>query len=168
MGRVRGLGHRRRSRFSGCGCGYDWTSAGIDVLVDTPIHRRDGNAVARFSGLGDQGFDLTQAHGLTAELRDANQGASSITQQLARNAYDLKNRAKARNEGSFGRKFVEIALARRITGRYSKGQVLEFYLNRVYFGSGFYGIRAASLGYFGKGPADLATRGAASTAALHT
>ena len=46
---------------------------------------------------------------------DANQGASSITQQLARNAYDLKNRAKARNEGSFGRKFVEIALARRIT-----------------------------------------------------
>ena len=69
MGRVRGLGHRRRSRFSGCGCGYDWTSAGIDVLVGTPIHRRDGNAVARFGGLGDQGFDLTQAHGLTAELR---------------------------------------------------------------------------------------------------
>ena len=85
---------------------------------------------------------------------DANQGASSITQQLARNAYDLKNRAKARNEGSFGRKFVEIALARRITERYSKDQVLEFYLNRVYFGSGFYGIRAASLGYFGKEPAD--------------
>ena len=76
---------------------------------------------------------------------DANQGASSITQQLARNAYDLKNRAKARNEGSFGRKFVEIALARRITERYSKDQVLEFYLNRVYFGSGFYGIRAGRL-----------------------
>lgn len=97
---------------------------------------------------------------------DANQGASSITQQLARNAYDLKNRAKARNEGSFGRKFVEIALARRITERYSKDQVLEFYLNRVYFGSGFYGIRAASLGYFGKEPADLTTREAASIAAL--
>ena len=84
----------------------------------------------------------------------------------ARNAYDLKNRAKARNEGSFGRKFVEIALARRITERYSKDQVLEFYLNRVYFGSGFYGIRAASLGYFGKEPADLTTREAASIAAL--
>ena len=97
---------------------------------------------------------------------DANQGASSITQQLARNAYDLKNRAKARNEGSFGRKFVEIALARRITERYSNDQVLEFYLNRVYFGSGFYGIRAASLGYFGKEPADLTTREAASIAAL--
>lgn len=97
---------------------------------------------------------------------EANQGASSITQQLARNAYDLKNRAKARNESSFGRKFVEIALARRITERYSKDQVLEFYMNRVYFGSGFYGIRAASLGYFGKEPADLTTREAASIAAL--
>lgn len=97
---------------------------------------------------------------------EANQGASSITQQLARNAYDLQNRAKARNEGSFGRKFVEIALARRITERYSKDQVLEFYLNRVYFGSGFYGIRAAALGYFGKEPADLTTREAASIAAL--
>lgn len=97
---------------------------------------------------------------------EANQGASSITQQLARNAYDLKTRAKARNEGSFGRKFVEIALARRITERYSKDQVLEFYLNRVYFGSGFYGIRAASLGYFGKEPIDLTTREAASIAAL--
>ena len=97
---------------------------------------------------------------------EANQGASSITQQLARNAYDLKNRAKARNEGSFGRKFVEIALARRITERYSKEQVLEFYINRVYFGSGFYGIRSASLGYFGKEPADLTTREAASIAAL--
>ncbi len=94
------------------------------------------------------------------------QGASSITQQLARNAYDLKARAKARNESSFGRKCVEIALARRITERYSKDQVLEFYLNRVYFGSGFYGIRAASLGYFGKEPADLTTREAASIAAL--
>ncbi len=97
---------------------------------------------------------------------EANQGASSITQQLARNAYDLKARAKARNESSFGRKLVEIALARRITERYSKDQVLEFYLNRVYFGSGFYGIRAASLGYFGKEPADLTTREAASIAAL--
>lgn len=97
---------------------------------------------------------------------EANQGASSITQQLARNAYGLKKRAQARNEGSFGRKFVEIALSRRITERYSKDQVLEFYLNRVYFGSGFYGIRAASLGYFGKEPADLTTREAASIAAL--
>lgn len=44
--------------------------------------------------------------------------------------------------------------------------MLEFYLNRVYFGSGFYGIRAASLGYFGKEPADLTTREAASIAAL--
>ncbi len=97
---------------------------------------------------------------------EANQGASSITQQLARNAYDLKKRAKAHGESSMGRKLVEIALARRITQRYSKDQVIEFYLNRVYLGSGFHGIRAASLGYFGKEPAELTTREAASIAAL--
>jgi membrane carboxypeptidase/penicillin-binding protein len=44
----------------------------------------------------------------------------------------------------------------RIEKRYSKPEILEFYLNRIYFGSGFYGIRSASLGYFGKEPRDLA------------
>ena len=116
------------------------------------------------------GYDLLGIVRAAKELMTnqgvANQGASSITQQLARNAYNLKERAMKRNEGSFGRKFVEIALAIRITKRYSKDQVLEFYLNRVYFGSGFYGIRAASLGYFGKEPIDLTTREAASIAAL--
>jgi penicillin-binding protein 1A len=105
-------------------------------------------------------YELVQAHG------DVNQGASTITQQLARNAYDLKGRARDRGEGSFGRKIVELFLAKRITDRYSKDQVLEFYLNRVYLGRGYYGIRAASLGYFGKEPADLTTREAASIAAL--
>jgi len=53
------------------------------------------------------------------------------------------------------RKAVEAYLAQRIEGRYSKFEILEFYLNRVPFGSGFYGIRSASLGYFGKEPRDL-------------
>jgi len=96
----------------------------------------------------------------------ANQGASSITQQLARNAYDLKKRSEERGMGGFGRKIVEIFLALRIEERYSKDQILEFYLNRVYFGSGNYGIRAASLGYFGKEPLELTTRESASIAGL--
>lgn len=116
------------------------------------------------------GYDLYGMLRASKELfharGEANQGASTITQQLARNAYNLKEHAKARGEGSFGRKFVEIFLAQRITERYSKDQVLEFYLNRIYFGSGCYGIRAASLGYFGKEPIDLTTREAASIAAL--
>ena len=50
-------------------------------------------------------------------------------------------------------------LAMRIEKRYTKAEILEFYLNRIYFGSGFYGIRSASLGYFGKEPMDLTGRG---------
>jgi membrane peptidoglycan carboxypeptidase len=83
------------------------------------------------------------------------QGASTITQQLARNAYPLQQDTEARGESSMERKMVEAFLARRIEKRYSKKQILDFYLNRIYFGSGFYGIRSASLGYFGKEPMDL-------------
>lgn len=111
-------------------------------------------------GMSRAALELLRANG------DVNQGASTITQQLARNAYDLKSRALARGENGFGRKIVEIFLAKRITERYSKDQVLEFYLNRVYLGSGYYGIRSASLGYFGKEPSELTTREAASIAAL--
>lgn len=83
------------------------------------------------------------------------QGASTLTQQLARNAFHLKEEADKRGEGGLERKAVEAFLAQRIEKRYSKFEILEFYLNRVPFGSGFYGIRSASLGYFGKEPRDL-------------
>ncbi|MFD2256139.1 transglycosylase domain-containing protein [Luteolibacter algae] len=83
------------------------------------------------------------------------QGASTITQQLARNAYPLKQEALKRGEGGVQRKMVEAFLAQRIEKRYTKNQILGFYLNRIYFGSGFYGLRSASLGYFGKEPRDL-------------
>ena len=83
------------------------------------------------------------------------QGASTITQQLARNAYDLNGERKKYGETDKQRKIVEMFLARRIEKRYTKQQILGFYLNRIYFGSGYYGIRSASLGYFGKEPADL-------------
>lgn len=97
---------------------------------------------------------------------EANQGASTITQQLARGAYDLEQRTRARGGSRYERKIVEIFLAMRIEEKYDKQQIMEFYLNRIYFGKGFYGIRAASLGYYGKEPADLTVREAASLAAL--
>ena len=83
------------------------------------------------------------------------QGASTITQQLARNAFHLKERADEEGWSGLERKAVEAYLAQRIELEYSKSQILEFYLNRVPFGSGFYGIRSASLGYFGKEPSEL-------------
>ncbi|MEI8037177.1 MAG: transglycosylase domain-containing protein [Verrucomicrobiota bacterium] len=94
------------------------------------------------------------------------QGASTITQQLARNAYNLKEEAKQRKESTIQRKLVEAFLAIRIEKRYSKSEILEFYLNRIYFGSGFYGIRSAALGYFGKEPLDLTTEECASMVTL--
>ncbi len=86
---------------------------------------------------------------------EAVSGASTITQQLARGAYSLEAERRKREESGIERKLVEAFLAIRIEKRYSKQQILEFYLNRIYFGSGYYGIRSASLGYFGKEPADL-------------
>ena len=95
-----------------------------------------------------------------------NQGASTITQQLARNAYNLKQEAVLRSESTIQRKLVEAFLARRIEDRYSKREILNFYLNRIYFGSGFYGIRSAALGYYGKEPMDLTTGECASLVTL--
>ena len=98
--------------------------------------------------------------------KGGSQGASTITQQLARNAYNLKQEAVLRKETTIQRKLVEAFLARRIEDRYSKRQILDFYLNRIYFGSGFYGIRSAALGYFGKEPLELTVGECASLVTL--
>lgn len=98
---------------------------------------------------------VARAVWLNYQAGETTQGASTITQQLARNAYDLEADRKKRGETGMERKMVEAFLAQRIEKRYEKSQILEFYLNRIYFGSGYYGIRSASLGYFGKEPKDL-------------
>lgn len=77
------------------------------------------------------------------------QGASTITMQLARNSFD------GLNEKTFNRKLTEIMLARRIEGEKSKDEILELYVNRIFFGGGIYGIERAAKAYFGKPAADL-------------
>src|SRR3954454_8101999 len=72
------------------------------------------------------------------------QGGSTITQQLARNIFLTNTR-------TFGRKLKEIVLALALERKFSKDQILELYLNRVYFGGGAYGIDAASRRFFGHG-----------------
>lgn len=71
------------------------------------------------------------------------QGASTITQQLARNSFPLGGK-------NLWRKMVEAALAYRIETELDKEEILEAYMNRIFFGSGFYGVEAASRAYFGK------------------
>lgn len=69
------------------------------------------------------------------------QGASTITQQLARGTF-------LSYEVSWSRKIKEIFVAMELEKKYSKYQILEFYLNNIYFANGYYGIEAASRGYF--------------------
>lgn len=91
--------------------------------------------------------------------KSISQGASTITQQLARQTFELKDR-------TLSRKFTEIFLAQRIERHFaSKQRILELYVNRIYFGSGYYGIAAASEGYFGKGPEHITVVEAATLAA---
>jgi membrane peptidoglycan carboxypeptidase len=87
------------------------------------------------------------------------QGASTITQQLARNVFDLKDR-------TYDRKILEVFLAMRIERHVPKKKIMELYLNRVYLGGGLYGAEAASKGYFGKPAKDLTVGEAAMLAAL--
>jgi 1A family penicillin-binding protein len=76
------------------------------------------------------------------------QGASTVTQQVARNSFELRER-------TYKRKILEMYLAERIEKNFSKNEIMELYLNRVYFGSGFYGVEAAARGYFGRSAKDL-------------
>ena len=76
------------------------------------------------------------------------QGASTITQQLARNSFSLK-------EKTFRRKLLEVFLARRIEEQFDKQKIMELYLNRIYFGGGLYGAEAAARGYFGKSAREM-------------
>src|SRR6266700_3746241 len=87
------------------------------------------------------------------------QGASTITQQVAKNFL-------LTNEVSFTRKIKEALLAMRLERAYSKDKILELYLNEIYLGLGAYGIAAASLVYFDKSVNDLTVAEAAYLAAL--
>src|SRR5207244_2427467 len=87
------------------------------------------------------------------------QGASTITQQVAKNFL-------LTNEVSFARKIKEALLAMRIERAYSKDRILELYLNEIYLGLGAYGIAAASLVYFDKPVNELTVAEAAYLAAL--
>jgi len=89
-------------------------------------------------------------------LREANAasstGGSSITQQLVKNVYIP---AEERYERSYKRKLKETIYAIELTDRYSKNQILEWYLNQISYGGLYNGVEAAAQGYFGKSAKDL-------------
>ena len=89
----------------------------------------------------------------------AAEGASTITQQLARVSFLTRDK-------TLRRKVREAILAQRIEKLYSKDEILEIYLNKVYFGDGLYGAEAAARGYFGKPASDLTVAQAAMLAGI--
>jgi penicillin-binding protein 1A len=93
------------------------------------------------------------------ETGSFSQGGSTITQQLARNIFLTNSR-------TFGRKIKEAIVALALELKFSKNQILELYLNRVYFGGGAYGIDAASTRFFGHGAERLSLGEAAIIAGL--
>lgn len=91
--------------------------------------------------------------------RDFIEGASTITQQLAKTLFLTR-------EKSLDRKLKEAFLAFQLERRYTKQEILELYLNQIYFGSGAYGVESASRIYFGKGVSELSLAEAALIAGL--
>ena len=97
------------------------------------------------------GLDVIRVFGaLYADLKAGRlaQGASTITQQLARNLFLTR-------EKTLARKLRELFLSFQVEQRYSKDEILEFYLNQIYLGAGAFGVGAAAQTYFGKSPGEL-------------
>lgn len=83
------------------------------------------------------------------QAKDFNEGGSTITQQVAKNLYFIGE------DDVVSRKVAEIFVAIDLEKNYSKNEILEFYINTIYFGEGYYGIKEASTGYYKKEPKDM-------------
>ncbi len=136
--------------------------------AEVPLHELPDYAPKAFVAIEDRRF--YSHHGvdplgiLRAGVRDVlhrggTQGGSTITQQLAKNLFLTQER-------TVSRKLQEVVLALWLEHKFSKAQILELYLNRVYFGSGAYGIEGAAQRYFGKSAKQLTLPEAAMLAGL--
>ena len=98
-----------------------------------------------------KGIDListTKAIFTNIKQKELVTGGSSITQQLAKNMYFSQ-------EKTFSRKFAEIFIVSYLEENLTKDEILELYLNTIYYGNGYYGIGDASYGYFNESPKQL-------------
>src|SRR5687767_704615 len=136
--------------------------------IDVPLERVSPHLVRAVVAIEDQrfydhgGMDIVRVAGAAlSNFREGRtvQGGSTLTQQLARQVF-------LTTEKTYQRKVKEIIVAARIENEFDKQEILELYLNKVYFGDGLYGIEAASRGYFGKHAADLDVHEAALLAGL--
>ncbi|MDZ4290155.1 MAG: transglycosylase domain-containing protein, partial [Prosthecobacter sp.] len=132
-------------------------------IKDVPQHFIDAITAQEdsrfFQHNGVDYISLSRAVWQNVRAGEVTQGASTITQQLARQTFNLKER-------SYKRKLLEAFVAQRIEAHFSKSEILEMYLNRIFFGANFYGIQAAARGYFGKDAKELTLNESATIAGL--
>jgi len=132
-------------------------------LKDIPLYVREAFISAEdrnfYRHFGIDPVAVLRALVANVKERKITQGASTITQQLARNLFLTPER-------SFKRKLKEMLLAIKIERTFSKDKILEMYLNYIYLGQGAYGVEAASRIYFGKHVKDLTLDEAALLAGL--
>ncbi len=130
---------------------------GIENRIYVPLSQIPKHVQDAFIAVEDvrfrthPGFDIRRIFGSLLQnikAKDIVAGASTITQQLARNIYFTQ-------EQKVDRKVKEIIIAWQLEQKYSKDQILEMYLNVIYFAEGAYGIEAASKTYFGKTVSEL-------------
>jgi penicillin-binding protein 1A len=112
-----------------------------------------------YSHFGVDPVGLARAAVANVLRRGVSQGGSTLSQQLAKNLFLTPNR-------TLWRKMQELVLALWLERKFSKSQILELYLNRVYFGSGAYGVEAAAQRYFGKSARQVKVAEAAMLAGL--
>ncbi len=136
--------------------------------IELPLDRISQNLIKAVISVEDQRFyehsGVDAVRVMAALLRNVQtgrraEGGSTITQQLARQTFLTRNK-------TYSRKMKEVILATYIESEFSKNDILELYLNKVYFGDGFYGVEAASRGYFGKSASELGVDEAALLAGL--
>lgn len=133
------------------------------ALRDVPPHVVDAILAAEDDGFyrhsGIDVFGMLRAAVANVRAGRIEQGASTITQQVAKNIY-------LNPERTYMRKLRDVALALEIEWTLSKDEILEIYLNQIYFGSGAYGIAEAAMTYFGKPVGSLSVSEAALLAGL--
>ena len=118
----------------------------VSPLFIAAVLTREDTRFYEHKGIDWKGILRALVHDIMSG--SAKEGASSITQQLARNSLPLGGR-------TMSRKLLEAMVALRIEHQFTKQQILELYVNRIYFGTGCYGVETASQAYFGKSASKL-------------
>src|SRR6266481_9283904 len=129
----------------------------VSPLFTNAVLAREDTRFYQHGGIDWRGILRALVHDILSG--SAKEGASSITQQLARNSLPLGGR-------TMSRKLLEAMVALRIERQFTKQQILELYVNRIYFGNGCYGVETASQAYFAKSASQLSLPEAAVLAGL--